>query len=277
MKYEITNFTTAVDLALAEEAEIGVESNVEYSYEPWGYLGLVTFTAAGTAVLSDTPSTVEEAAIFAAPRDIVLVAKNGVRSSAGAITVTLDVKDEITVDATAAGTLAAPPAARDTTHNFGIGAAMDMSVAAGTVKKVTKVVGIDSVTNGAVGNKFEIWALPNTWIDLRCPTSKDITFPIPETVAIACGRNSSRFVKQGPSAVSNLAISAKHTNHRDGLGRILGQKVSARVTILRDDRLLVEQLIFDGWRPSVQTPRGEGADEVVDTAEGAFQHFAIFS
>ena len=92
----------------------------------------------------------------------------------------------------------------------------------------------------------------------------------------ACGLVGSAYTKFGRSEAGSLNVSARHFTFGDGLSRLGNHVVSAMVVVKKDGRITGERLVARAWRPNPQTPRGDGDDEVITTAEGMFENFAAF-
>ena len=267
---------TANDTLLAKAVEVGAESLVKVSYNPFGIAYEIQQSGPDAADVNPV------AGAYALPADgmeLQLRAVNSVRSDAGAIAVTLDVTDEDDASTTAVATFAAPSFAADQTDNFNIGMGVDLVPATGADKKIKSIDGFNAITNGGQGNKFQVVALPqqSSWITVACTRSKDITLPFPSTIAIPCGFNGSQYVKAGRSEAGNLTVEAAYNIFGDGLTRLAGQQVTAMVESYREGRVLVERLVCGGWRCTPNSPKGDGDDETVTTAEGLFEEFAVFS
>lgn len=272
-KWNISSLT-GVDLEVARRPEIGAESLVKVSYDPIGLIRTVTQSAVGAGALA-TP-----AGAYAIPTDgldLVLVTRNAVRSN-GPLTVTLAVVDEDDSATTAVATLAAPSYSADSSNNFPIGIAMDLVPATGASKKIKSITSLTSVTNGAVGNEFGILALPasDRFFEVGCASEKDITLPMPSSVAVPCRYNGAQYVKSGRSEPGTLNCTAKYISFADGLARVAGQQVTALVESRKDNRVVTERLFLGGWRPVPQSPKGDGDDLVETSAEGIFENFAVF-
>lgn len=273
MKYDPSTLS-ATDAELAREAEVGYESTVRASYNPFAIVYQLTQTAANAA----SADTVAGAySIPTAGLDLQLICANSVTSE-GPLVVTLNVTDEDDTSTTAVATFGPPSFAGDQTYNFALGTGVDLVCASGAAKKIKTITGISSVTGGNTGNRFRVVALPaeSSWFDIGCTRSKDLTLPVPSTIAIACGKNASEYVKAGRNVVGELSVDAVYRSYGADLARMAGQKVSIEIATRRADRVLVERSVIGGWRCTPQSPKGDGDDEVVTTAEGMFEQFAVF-
>lgn len=158
------------------------------------------------------------------------------------------------------------------------GTAVSITVAArnNSALKIREVTSISAVTGGSSGNRFEIVAIPDDWMEIKCATDKNPELPVPKSIAIACGYDGARWVKKGRSDPSTLEISAKYTSGGDGLMRLNGHKPSVLFERRVDDRLLTERLVFGGWIPKATPKKGDGDAESTVTATGMYERFAMF-
>lgn len=265
---------SAVDQPLLAEPEIGAEMGVYASYAPFG----IVYGIQQTAV--DAAASVSVAGVYTMPVagcDLQLVTKNAVRSDVELV-VTLDVVDEDDTATTAVATFAPPSYAADQSFNFQLATGVDFVPVTGSTKKIKSITGIASVAGGALGNKFDVVALPpeDSWFSIGCNRSEDLVTPYPNSLNIACGRDASAYVKSGRNVVGSLTVDAAYKTSGEGLARLGGAKVSVMMVSQRDDRIVAERTVIGGWRPQPQTPKGDGDDESVTSAEGMYEKVAFF-
>lgn len=264
----------ADDLPVANSPEIGGESKVKLSYAEIVSVGGITQTAPG----SGTWAAEVPAFDFGADGvDLALVADTGIKSASN-IVVDLDVTFDDASTGTARATFAVPSFAKDQSSNLPIGLAVDLigQGAGNSDKKIKAVTGINAITGGAKGNKFALVCLPSAWFDLGCARSKNEQLPVPKSLPIPCGLKGSAFNKAGRSEPGQLELNALNYTYGDGLSRLNGHRGSVLVQVYKDGRVLTEQTVYGGYRPTPSTDRGDGDDEVTNKATGNFESFAKF-
>jgi hypothetical protein len=142
--------------------------------------------------------------------------------------------------------------------------------------KIRTVDSIAAITGGLLGDRFEIVAFPDSFVDVMCATDKNPTIPVPKSIAIPCGYNGSRWIKKGRSEAPNLEVAAKLTSGGDGLMRMNGHRVTAMIEVHKEDRLLTERQLFGNWRPSASPRMGDGDAEAEVRATGLYETWAVF-
>lgn len=270
MKYQFE--VPANDRAVADSPEIGGESQVKISYEDFVTLGKISQPSEDSGEYTPHAGL----SIPAGGADIALRCNTAIKSSSS-VQITLNV----TFDDDNSGTVSAqyqiPTTAYDQTSNLPIGLMVDFDGSGGNeTKKVKAITGIQSFTGGQANNVFEVMILPNTWHDLGCARNKDETLPIPAGLPIPCGLNSSAYTKFGRGEAGSLTLEALAFTYADGLSRLNGHRVAIMVEVMKEGRVLSERSVYGGWRAAVNTPRGDGDDEVVSSAEGVFETFGKF-
>jgi hypothetical protein len=142
--------------------------------------------------------------------------------------------------------------------------------------KIRTVDSIASITGGADGNRFEVIAPPDTFIDVQCTTDKNPGMPSPKPIAIPCGYNGARWIKKGRSEAPNLEVAAKYSSGADGLMRLNGHVVTAMLETRKEDRLLTERRIYGNWRPTITSRHPDGDAEATVTATGLYETYGVF-
>ena len=138
---------------------------------------------------------------------------------------------------------------------------------------------LTSISNGDGGNRFEIVSLPDLesgYVEIGCAKSKEPTLPVTASVAIPCRYDGSSDIKKGRSVPGKLAVSTRMNTSGDGLLRLNGQKVTAMTELWKEDEVLTERVVYEGWRPASNPKSGDGDDEAEVTSEGMFERFFIF-
>lgn len=265
------------DLQTVNSPIIGLESeNVYFSKEEGVVLLKIEQDDA------DSGETIAVATSYSIPAggldSIQLRAEGPIIAPDNEITIVLDVTTDSGSD-TATATVAPPQFADDGSGVFGIGAGWDFIVDSAHTRKIVSIDGIDSISGGQAGNKFEIVALPNddSWVPVSCVRSKEPTLPVPNTVNIACGKESAKYTKSGRTEIPNLQLSQANVAYGASLTKLNGHRVSIRVDIKDDSRILKERQIYTGYRGSGSPSLGDGEDESEVTIEGQFEKFIYFN
>ncbi len=272
MRYGVS--IPADDLAVANAPEIGGESKVKLSYSEIGIIGQISQTAPGSGTwTAEVPSF----DFGASGVDLALVCETGVKSTVDVV-VDLDVTFDDDTQGTARASFIVPSYAKDQSSNLPIGLAVDVlgQGAGNSDKKIKSVTGISSITGGSKGNRFALVSLPDDWFDVGCARSKNEQLPVPKSLPIACGLKGSAFNKAGRSEPGQLELKALNFTYGDGLSRLNGHRGSVLVQVYKDGRVLTEQTVYGGYRPTPSTDRGDGDDEVTNSATGNFEAFAKF-
>lgn len=274
MRYQIDPISTA-DLPVARQKTISAEYVQSVNYDGWVDVASILMQAPTSGTLTPAPG-------FIAPGgglDLQLRCANGVRS-AGALAVTFAVTFSDTTTGTAVATFTPPSWAKDQTFNFPQGFAVDIvGVGGGAAKKITAVTAINSISNGASGNRFEIISLPDpltNYFEIACMKANDPKLPVSKSVAIPCRYDGSSDVKKGRSEPGALTVTTRYNTGGDGLLRLNGQAVTAMTEVWKEDQVLTERYVYERWRPMANPKIGDGDAEADVTAEGMFERFCVF-
>jgi hypothetical protein len=274
--YGIPTIETA-DLTVVNSPIIGLETeNVYYSTEESVVLSEIEQTAVDAGVKRDmvTSYTFPVGGVDT----LQLRAKTAIKEAGEPISVVLDITTSAGAD-TATALVRAPQYADDGSGLFPIGAAWDFVVDSDPTKKIVSVTGLDSVVGGKAGNIFEVMVLPTegSWVAAAAVRGKEPTLSVPNTINIAVGKDSSRYVKSGRTEVPNLSLTQANIAYGVSLTKLNGHRVSVRIDIKDDQRILKERQIFTGYRPNGSPSLGDGEDESEVTVEGQYEKFLIFN
>ena len=176
-------------------------------------------------------------------------------------------------------TFAIPARAVNQAFSIPAGTAADlMGVGAGAPSKSPSITSLISITGGYVGNQFKLVALPDaaSYSLVGFVTEAGLKLPVSGSVAIADGFDGSAAIKRGRSEPGTLTAKSHYIDYMTGLARINGFFVTARIDVIKDDRVLTERTIIGRWKAMCNPHRGDGNDPVMGDAEGAFQEFAVF-
>ena len=270
------------DLQTAIDPEIGAEKQLFVSYNPWNYLGDIAQTLAGVGDVDGagtyTPNPIAVAAAPDSGFDLQLISTNGALS-VEEIVATFGVTFADATVGTATATFAIPARAVNQAFSIPAGTAVDLiGVGAGAAKQIATITGLTSITGGYVGNQFKLVALPDatSYSLVGFVTEAGLKLPVSGSVPIADGFDGSAAIKRGRSEPGTLTAKSHYIDYMSGLARINGFFVTARIDVLKDDRVLTERTIIGRWKAMCNPTRGDGNDPVMGDAEGAFQEFAVF-
>jgi hypothetical protein len=264
----------ADDIPIANAPEIGGESKVKLSYGEIGVVGQLAQTAPGSGTWTVETPAFDFTALGV---DLALVCDTGIKSTVNVV-VNLNVTLDDDTSGTATATFAVPSYAKDQSSNLPAGLAVDVlpQGAGNADKKIKAILSIASITGGAKGNRFSLVCLPSDWFDVGCTKSKNEKLPVAKSLAIACGLKGSAFVKAGRSEPGELELKALNFTYGDGLSRLNGHRGSVLIEVLKAGRVLTERTVYGGYLPTPSTDRGDGDDEVTNSATGNFESFAKF-
>ena len=237
-------------------------------------------TTAGVAAggATYTPNPIAIPAAEGEGFDLQLVSTNGALS-ASEMVATFGVVFADDTEGSAVATFAIPARAVNQAFSIPAGTAADlMGVGAGALKQIASITGLTSITGGYVGNQFKLVALPDaaSYSLVGFVTEAGLKLPVSGSVAIADGFDGSAAIKRGRSEPGTLTAKSHYIDYMTGLARINGFFVTARIYVMKDDRVLTERTIIGRWKAMCNPTRGDGNDPVMGDAEGAFQEFAVF-
>ena len=266
------------DLQTAIDPEIGGEKQLYVSMEPWQFLADVFQPQESSGVLTMNPLFNEE---DAGPLDLqLLVFNTGARSDEN-IVVTFDVTFADETEGQAAATFSIPARAgnQSTTVPAGMGADVNAVDPANAGKQIIAVNDIASVVGGDVGNRYKLVAMPDdaTFSRVGFVTTAGLKLPISASVPIADGLDGSAAIKRGRSEAGSMAAKAGYIDYLNGLARVNGLFVSAKIEVWKDERVLTERTYLDRWKAMANPDRGDGNTVVEADAQGNFQTFGIFT
>lgn len=274
MRYQIDPIDPAL-LPIARTKTISAEAVQSFNYDGWVDVAALLQQAPNSGTFSPSPG-------FSAPvggLDMVVRCANGVLS-AGALALSFPVTFADATTGTATATFTPPAWAKDQTFNFPQGFAVDLVGSGGnSAKGIKSVDGGATITGGQAGNRFEVVSLPNVkaqYIEIACMKANDPKLPVTKSVAIPCRYDGSSDVKKGRSEPGSLSIQSRYNVYGDGLLRLNGQRVTAMTEVWKEDQVLTERYVYEGWRPMANPKVGDGDAEMEVTAEGMFERFCIF-
>lgn len=274
MKLDIAALTST-KAAIGLKPEIGVESHVYVArgeLVPVGELEMDSPTSAVADFYSN--------ADLGTGMDLHIRAENPVEGvDGGTITVTLDVTLEGAVVDTATATFDIPGWSSYQKNYIPIGLSADFvpDTPANAGLKVVSVQGLDSVSDGALGNQFKIYATPPIadFIEIGCTRSKSGQFKLPTVVNIACGYDSAAHTKLGRSDEQNLTLSFAYASQLEALSRFNGHRCLVLIKVVKDNAVHWENILYSGYIPRANADRGDGNDEVVATSESSYEKFMV--
>lgn len=256
------------DLDIAASAILGLEKRVFYALEDVIAVGEVSQSAAD-GTLSADPTFVADAAGL----DMQVSLLNAVKSDVS-IVLTFGVTFDDASTGTATATFVAPDWARDQSFNFPIGLAVDLiGTGYDSDKKIKTIDSLDSLAGGSAGARYGIISAPDEadYIQLPCVKNVNPMPPTSESVPIPCGYQAARWTKKGREATPTLSITSADPGAIESLNRLNGFRVTIKLEIVKDDRIMTSRQIYGGWRPKVTPTLPDGNGEAEVTAEGPYE------
>lgn len=265
MRFSLPTLSAAAAL-IAQNPEIGLESNVFMSANEVVKLGTIKTDAAGAITWTPRPG-----ASYGTGLDVHVSLKTAiVAASAPVITLTATIA---TVGAgTVAGTLAIPAWAANQNQFYPEGYALDL-IPQGTgndAQLITAIAGVTSLANIPVNSELVVWGSPlaSNFVEIGWKKTVDGSYATPGTVSIANKYNPSAAIKKGRHDVTELKMDFNHISSMDGVARYTGLRTTALVKIIKDDAVTTEHIVYIGYRPNASPTRGEGNNEVVESSSG---------
>lgn len=265
MRFSLPTLSAAAIL-IAENPEIGLESNVFMSASEVIKLGTIKTDAAGAITWIPRPG-----ASFGAGLDIHVSLKTAIVAAAAPV-ITLTATVAVTGASTVAGTLAVPSWAANQNQFYPEGYALDLipTGVGDTARLVTAIAGVTSLANVPNNSELTVWGSPaaSNFVEVGWKKTVDGAYATPGTVSIANKYNPSAAIKKGRPEVTELKMDFNHISSMDGISRYTGLRTSVLVKIIKDDAVTTEHILYLGYRPNASPTRGEGNDEVVESSSG---------
>ena len=264
------------DLQTAIDPEIGGEKQLYVSMDPWQFIADIQQPAEASGVLTLNP-------LFSlsdnGPLDLQLLSYNGARSDED-IVVTFGVTFDDGTNGQATATFAVPARSGNQSPTVPAGMAVDVNGAGNkATNQIASVNSIVSVVGGDVGNKFKLVAMPDdsTFSRVGFVTTAGLKLPVSTSVAIPDGLDGSAAIKRGRSEAGTLQAKAGYIDYMNGLARVNGLFVTAKIETWKDERVLTERTYIDRWKAMANPDRGDGNTVVEADTQGNFQTFAVFT
>ncbi len=266
---------SAAQVLIAENPEIGVESNAFASAEEVILLGTIKTDALGVATWYP-----KAGADYGAGLDIH-VSNDTPLNEASAPTVSLDA----TVVTSGAGTLlstyAVPSYSANQGHIYPAGSAFDMipQGVGNSARLVTAITGVDALTNIPANSELSIWGSPasSNFVEVGWGKSVDGAYNTVSTISIANRYNPTGATKKGVGEVAELSMDFNHISSMDGMCRYNGLRVTILNKIIADDTVHKSNIVYTGYRPNAKPTRGSGNDEVIETSTGPYEKCLVFN
>lgn len=255
----------AAQRLLAQEPEIGVESNVFVS--PTGLIKLGTVRTDAVGAISWTP---HPGAAFGSGLDLHVSFATPILGVAAPV-ITLDG----TVVTSGAGTIVAtgviPAYVANQSHTYPEGYAMDMipQGVGNSARLVTAIAGVTSLANVPANSELVIWGSGvSDFVEIGWKKSVDGAYSVSSTVSLANKYNPSAVTKKGVGEVNNLTMEFSHIHAMEGITRYDQLKVNVLVKVLKNGTVQDQNILYIGHRVSATPKRGEGNDGVVESSTG---------
>jgi hypothetical protein len=170
------------------------------------------------------------------------------------------------------------PAASATDQTTNLPQALAVDLVTDDDRKVKSISSLVSLDNGGAGGRYQVVAMPDsdTFTEIGCVRDCNPAFPSPETVKIPCRYQYAAWVKKGRDKEYDLSFSAVHRNFDEGFTRLNGHKVTMKIEVRKEDRILSERMVFGGYRPTISKATPDGNAEATDSASGSYETCAVF-
>ncbi len=273
---EPSALTAAGDKTIAQKPSFGGEEKLyvcsnEPHTEPASYL--ILGLNSGTLSLD----AAEAAALLATPQELIAVLETPLKAGSTNVVVSVTGTDAADGALTATFTFKPPGWAKISEKTFPVG------FGAGAVSSVdgTKFKTIVSATvacaAGAAGVKVTFFGVPSisAFTEVGCRTQSDYTTKASVPKSIACGTDSSAFVKPGMTKEGTLDITTKLVSAGDGLARFDGVRSTYLIETVKEKKVTTDRLFFLGAILEVTTSAPDGDGEVTAKGTGKYEDMAI--
>jgi hypothetical protein len=268
---------TAAQVDAARKPEVGVESGVWFAPESCILLGTVEASAAAVG----TYTSAGGAGIPTGGRDVVVrCASQGLSGVPGsAMTVKFNVVYDDDAPGTATATFHIPTYTPTNVNKFPLGIVADLVPDNGpdAAKKIKTVTSLNAVANQVPGNQFQIWTTPNDadFVFIDCTTSKAGQFKLPSVISIPCGYDGAAYTKFGRSEPKPLNIGFRDRGPLEQLNRFNGHTGTIRIDVKKDGYILMNRILYSGFRVAANGDRSDGDEVLESKAEGTYEQFFI--
>lgn len=265
MRFSLPVLTSA-QILIAENPEIGVESNVFASAAEVIQLGTIKTDALGAITWTPKPG-----AAYGSGLDVHVAVENPINGSAAPV-ITLDATIVTVGTGTLAATFAVPSWVANQGNIYPQGIAFDMipQGSGNALRLVTAIAGVTSLANVPNNSELTVYGSPasSNFVEIGWKKTVDGAYNTPSSVSLANGYNPSAAIKKGRPDVAELSMEFHHVSSMDGMCRYNGMRVSVLNKVIADGSVTKEHILYIGHRPNATPKRGEGNDAVVESSSG---------
>lgn len=264
----------ATDFPMAVKPTLGYELQLHVSTQLSVELGMLAVQAANSGVYA--PSAADNAALAAAPMELVAELEGDVNCGASDMVVTVTGTDAGDQPLTGTATFKVPSYSSFTERVFPKGYAVEVTTASGSpFKTVTSVtVQNDAVAAGVSIALFGVPAL-NTFRKIGCKTQLNFDPRVALPHSVQCGRDLSAFIKAGEIPEGTLEITAKIPTFSDGLARVNGRRVTGLIKEVKEDKLDTMHVFLFGLIMTSKVSNGESVDPSTLSATAKYEDIGI--
>ena len=263
---------TAALKRIAGKPAWGAELKLLASPELANVIGTLAMTGATTCPFTDDPVS----ALPVGGADLQIQLTNEFAGTAQA-TVVVTGTDQTDVALVGTATLAKPGYTLADSWRFPVGTAWDVVPATGG--KLFKTITSVACTGGVADVDFKVWQLPviTTFVRIPSITTKDFTTKSQAPKFIPEDLDGAADVKLGRSEPSKLNLTANARVFKDGLLRFDGQAFTIMAELRKENKVLVDRLIFTGWISKAAPTFPDGDEVATVSAEGFYEELLVFS
>ncbi|HXP62045.1 MAG TPA: hypothetical protein VN829_16230 [Dongiaceae bacterium] len=264
----------ATDFPMAVKPTLGYELQLYVSTQLGVEPGMLAIQAANSGVY--TPSAADNAALAAAPMELVAELEGDVNCGASDMVMTVTGTDANGQPLTGTATFKVPSYSSFTERVFPKGYAVEVTTASGNPFKTVTAVTVqnDAVAAGVNIALFGVPAL-GTFRKIGCKTQLNFDPKVPLPHSVQCGRDLSAFIKAGEIPEGTLDITAKIPTFSDGLARVNGRRVTGMIKEVKEDKLDTMHVFMFGLIMTSKVSNGESVDPSTLSATAKYEDIGI--
>jgi hypothetical protein len=263
-----TDFPMAIKPTLGYELQLFVSTGLSVE------LGLLEIVAVNSGVY--TPNAADNAALAAAPMELVAELEGDVNCGASDLTVAVAGTDDQDQPLNGTATFKVPAYSSFTERVFPKGYGVEVTTASGKPFKTVTSVTPSNVDALAVGLKLALFGVPalSTFRKIGCKTQLNFDPKAPLPHSVQCGRDLSAFIKAGEIPEGTLDITAKIPTFSDGLARVNGRRVTGLIKEVKEDKLDTMHIFIFGLIMTSKATVGESVDPATLSATAKYEDIA---
>jgi hypothetical protein len=263
------------DFPMALKPTLGYELQLHVSTQLSVELGTLNIAAVNSGVY--TPSAADNAALAAAPMELVAELEGDVQCGGTDMVVTVTGTDASGNPLTGTATFKVPSYSSFTERVFPKGYAVEVSTASGAPFKTVNSVVPTNAEATCAGLNISLFGVPalTTFRKIGCKTQLNFDPKVPLPHPVQCGRDLSAFIKAGEIPEGTLEITAKIPTFSDGLARINGRRVTGMIKEVKEDKLDTMHIFLFGLIMTAKVSNGESVDPSTLSATAKYEDIGI--